>query len=120
MSKSGASVVSIHPYFKVQEGKLEEFKALLPEFVAKTATEEKCLYYGFSIKDGEVIHCREAYEGAAGVLAHLENVGELLGKALEISELLRLEFHGAASELAQLKEPLKDLGPEWFEFEGGV
>lgn len=120
MSITGTSVVSIHPYFKVHEGKLEAFKALLPEFVAKTSTEEKCLYYDFSIMDGGVIHCREAYQGADGVLTHLENVGEVLGKALEISELLRLEFHGAASELAKLKEPLKDLNPDWFEFECGV
>ncbi len=120
MSIAGASVVSIHPYFKVQAGKLEEFKALLPQFVGRTAKEEKCLYYDFSIREGEVVHCREAYEGAEGVLAHLENVGDLLGKALEISELLRLEFHGAAAELAKLKEPMKEMGPEWFEFECGV
>lgn len=120
MSISGATVVSIHPYFKVHEGKLEAFKALLSEFIAKTSTEEKCLYYDFSIKDDGVVHCREAYRGADGVLTHLENVEEVLGKALEISELLRLEFHGAAGELAKLKEPLKDLSPDWFEFERGV
>ena len=120
MSHSGASVVSIHPYFQVQDGKLEEFKSLMPEFVARTATEEKCLYYDFSISEAAVVHCREAYVGAEGVLAHLDNVGDLLERALGISELLRLEFHGPESELEKLKEPLKDLGPQWFAFETGV
>ncbi|BCX49775.1 antibiotic biosynthesis monooxygenase [Haloferula helveola] len=120
MKGSGASVVSIHPYFKVHAGKLDEFKSLLADFVAKTKTEEKCLCYDFSIQNDEVIHCRESYIGAEGVLTHLDNVGEILGKALAISDLLRLEFHGPAAELEKLKEPLADLNPDWFEFETGV
>jgi hypothetical protein len=36
--------VSIHPYFNVHAGKLDEAKALLREFVARTATEEKVLF----------------------------------------------------------------------------
>jgi hypothetical protein len=106
--------VSIHPYFKVNEGKIEEFKSLLPAFVEKTSTEAGCLYYEFTIKDDAVVFCREAYVDGDAVLAHLENVGELLGKALGISEMLRLELHGPEAELAKLREPLKDLGPEWF------
>ena len=49
-----------------------------------------------------------------------ENVGELLGKALEISELFRLELHGSAGELDKLREPLADLNPDWFVFECGI
>ncbi len=84
------------------------------------ATEAGGLYYEFTIKDEAVVFCREAYVDGDAALAHLDNVGELLGKALEISELLRLEIHGREAELAKLREPLKDLGPEWFVFEGGV
>ena len=51
---------SIAPYFKVATGKLEAFKELCVQFVAKTKEETKCLYYGFSF-DGEQAHCREAY-----------------------------------------------------------
>jgi quinol monooxygenase YgiN len=114
------AAVSIHPYFKVNDGKMAEFKSYLPQFVEKTATEEGCLYYHFTIKDDAVVFCREAYVNGEAALAHLENVGELLGKALEISELLRLELHGPEAELAKLREPLKDLNPEWFVFETGV
>ena len=35
-----SNVVSIHPYFQIREGKEEEVKALLPEFVAKVEKEE--------------------------------------------------------------------------------
>ncbi len=114
-----AKTVSIHPYFRVNEGKLDEFKAMLPQFVELTAKEEGCLFYDFTI-DGDVIFCREAYVGGEGALAHLDNVGELLGKALEISELIRLELHGSEEELAKLKEPLADLNPDWFVFQCGV
>lgn len=120
MSQSGASVVSIHPYFKLHPGKLEAFRELFKEFVAKTSTEEACLYYDFSVLNEEVVFCREAYVGAEGLLAHLENVGGVIAKALEISELIRVEVHGAADELAKLKEPLQDLNPDYFVFECGV
>ena len=80
--------------------------------------ESKCLYYGFSF-NGLEVHCREAYEDGYAVLTHLENVGEILNEALQISELTRLEIHGASSELSKLKEPLKDLDIEYFELQYG-
>ena len=107
---------SIVPYFKVHEGKLEAFKTLCEQFVDKTGMEPKCLYYGFSF-DGEQAHCREGYEDAQGVLAHLENVGTLLGEALKISELTRLEIHGPEEELAKLREPLAEMKPQFYPLE---
>jgi len=109
---------SIVPYFKVHDGELEAFKALCEKFVEKTAEETKCLYYGFSF-DGDQAHCREAYADAEGALAHLENVGALLEKALGIADLTRLEIHGPEKELAKLREPLADLNPQYFTLEFG-
>ncbi len=106
------------PYFKVHDGRLADFKALCERFVAKTGEEEKCLFYGFSF-DGDQAHCREGYKDAAGVLAHLENVGPLLEEALAMADLTRLEVHGPKSELAKLREPLKALGPQFFTLEYG-
>ena len=114
-----SNVVSIHPYFKVHEGKLDDFKSLLPRFISATATEEKCHWYDFTIC-GDIVHCREAYEGAEGLLAHVANVEALIGEALGMSELLRLEVHGSLDELEKLKEPLAELGPDYFEFHSGV
>jgi len=113
------NVVSIHPYFKVKPGKLVEAKALLPKFVAKTATEKLVLHYDFTI-NGDEIHCRESYVGADGLLAHLDNVGAVLGELLQIVDLARLEVHGPVDELAKLKGPLADLKPTWFIYECGV
>ena len=111
--------VSIHPYFKVHAGKMDAVKALLHEFVARTATEEKALYYEFTI-NGDLVFCREAYVGAEGALAHLANVGAQLDKMLTLSEVTRLEIHGPAAELEKLKGPLGKINPTWFTYECGV
>src|SRR5947209_15516057 len=79
--------VSLHPYFKAHPGKREAAKSAFPRFVEKTATEKENLFYGFSI-NGDEIFCREAYETSNGVLAHLENVGELLAEVLKVADLI--------------------------------
>jgi quinol monooxygenase YgiN len=109
-----SNFVTLHPYFKVHPGKLEAFKAGFPAFVEKTQSEPKNLFYEFSV-NGDEIFCREGYADAAGLLAHLDNVGALLAEALKIADLVRLEVHGPASELEKLKAPLADLNPAWFE-----
>jgi len=106
------------PYLQIHPGQLGAFKALDEQFVAKTATEPKCLHYAFSYA-GEMAHCREGYDDAEGLLAHLENVDALLQEALKIADLVRLEVHGPAAELEKLKEPLKGLNPQYFTLEAG-
>ena len=101
------------PYFKVSEGNIEAFEQLCERFVEKTNHESKCLYYGFSF-NGDLVHCREGYQDAEGILTHLENVGSLFSEALKISELIRLEIHGSETELAKLREPLSNLKPQFF------
>lgn len=110
--------VTIVPYFKVHAGKMDEFKAGCEDFVNKTQTEDKCLYYGFSFKD-DIAHCREGYADAEGALAHLQNVDSLLKQALQISDLTRLEIHGPEQELAKLREPLAPLNAEFYVLEYG-
>ena len=104
---------TIVPYFKVSADNLPAFQKLCEQFVARTRLEPKCLYYGFSFA-GDEAHCREGYEDAEGLLAHLENVGPLLEESLKISEITRLEIHGPAEELAKLREPLSKLNPQFF------
>lgn len=114
-----SNVVSIHPYFKAKPGKLAEAKAMLPRFVATTSPEKLVLYYDFTV-NGDEIHCREAYFGAAGLLAHLDNIGAVLGEFLKIVDLTRVEVHGPAEELAKLKGPMEGLNPTWFVYECGL
>ena len=114
-----ANVVSIHPYFKANPGQLASCKASLPAFIEATHSEENNLFYEFSI-NGDEIFCREAYAGAAAVLTHLGNVGALLAELFKISTLTRLEVHGPAAELDQLRGPLAAMNPAWFVVEVGV
>ena len=111
--------VSIHPYFKVHPGKMDAARALLPKFIAKTTTESTCLYYEFT-SSGDVVFCREGYLGAEGALAHLANVGEILGEMMKLSDLIRLEIHGPAEEIEKLKGPLAEYKPDWFVYEAGL
>jgi hypothetical protein len=112
--------VSIHPYFTVPEDKLTEAREYCERFVALTQSESKCLYYGFSISGNE-IHCREGYVGGEGLLAHLENVGALLGEFLEnLASVARLEVHGSAEELEKVKEALAPFSPQYFVLEFGI
>lgn len=107
------------PYFEVQDGQLDAFKALGPQFVARTRDEPGCLHYAFSFS-GHTAHCREGYDDAAAVLAHLDNVGALLGEALKIARIVRLEVHGPAAEIDKLRGPLAGLGPQFFVLEDGI
>jgi len=109
---------TIVPYFKVHEGQLSVFKSLCEQFIEKTSTEPKCLYYGFSFL-GDRAHCREGYADAEGLLAHLDNVGDLLEKALTIADITQLEVHGPEAELAKLRGPLAELNPAFFALEYG-
>ncbi len=113
------NVVTIHPYFKVHAGKMDAARALLPRFVAKTQAESACLFYEFTL-NGDIVFCREGYAGAAGALAHLENVGAILDEMLELSDVVRLEFHGSAAELDKLRGPMASMKAEWFVKDCGI
>ena len=106
--------VSFHPYFKVPPDKMPYLKAILPEFAAKTRNETGNLFYEFTI-NGDEVFCREGYVNAEALVAHLDNVSAMLTQALTMSELVRIEVHGPAAELAKLKEALAHLKPAWFE-----
>jgi len=109
---------TIVPYFKVHEGRHEAFRALCERFVERSLQEPGCLYYGFSF-DGDEAHCREGYADAEAALIHLDHVGDLIRAALEISDLTRLEVHGAEEQLAKLRGPLAELNPQFFALEMG-
>jgi quinol monooxygenase YgiN len=106
------------PYFKVHAGKIAEFRNLCERFVARSSTETKCLYYGFSF-EGDEVHCREGYVDAQGAIQHLENVGALLKEALTIADVVRLEVHGPAAELEKLRPTFDPLSPRYFTLEYG-
>lgn len=106
------------PYFEIQDGHLEAFKALVLKLVAKTRTEPGCMHYAFSF-NGNVAHCREGYVDANALLAHRENVAELIGQALKIAKIIRLEIHAPEAEIDKLRGPMASRNPEFFALEEG-
>lgn len=114
-----SKAVSIHPYFKIHEGRLDDFKSLINDFIKSTSSEKTCLYYDFSIC-GDIAFCREAYVDGDAVLAHLENVGAHIAASGAFSDMIKLEMHGPADELDKLRVPLAELPVEYFVHVGGV
>jgi quinol monooxygenase YgiN len=75
--------------WKIHDGKLEEFKALAAEATALVkANEPDMLGYHWYFDASETT-CTliEQYPSAAHILVHLGNVGEALGKLVEVSAL---------------------------------
>jgi quinol monooxygenase YgiN len=106
------------PYFEVQDGQLDAFKALAQKLVAKTRSEPGCMHYAFSFS-GNLAHCREGYVDAAALLAHRENVAELIGQALKIAKIVRLEVHAPEAEIEKLRGPMAAGNPQFFVLEEG-
>lgn len=109
---------TIVPYFQIQDGQIDRVKTICAKMVEQTKSEPLCRYYSFFF-EGNTMFCREGYDNAEGVLAHIENIGPLLGQAMELSEMTSLEIHGPAVELEKLKEPLAELSPRYFALECG-
>ncbi|MCZ7664559.1 MAG: antibiotic biosynthesis monooxygenase [Thermoleophilia bacterium] len=109
---------SIHPYFTVKEGKLQEFKAVCERMVAATSEEPGCLYYGFTF-DGIEASCREGYADGDALLAHAQHVGPLLGEAMQYADLTRMEVQGPEEELSKVRGPMADLSPRFYSLEVG-
>ncbi len=115
---SNDTCVSVAPYFQIHEGQLETFKSICERFVAKSATESGCLYYGFAFKDNLAL-CREGFKNAQALLDHIENLSPIVAEMTTVSNLVKIEIHGSEAELAKLREPLSTLNPEYFVLEYG-
>ncbi len=109
---------SVSPYFEIHAGKAAAFRAICEKYVEWSSREPGCLYYGFSF-DGNFAHCREGFEDAAALLAHIENLRPILHEMGEVSKLVRIEVHGSQAELAKLRGPLTGMNPQFFVLEYG-
>lgn len=76
------------------------------------------MHYAFSF-NGNIAHCREGYVDADALLAHRENVAELIGQALKIAKIIRLEIHAPEAEIDKLRGPMASRNPEFFALEEG-
>ena len=114
------NAVSISPYFQITDENMEAAKGFLARFCDLVRENEPgCLFYNFTFK-GNALCCREAYKDADAVKAHLGNCGPALGELLKIAELSRIELHGPAGELEQLKEAFAAMNPDYYISECGI
>ena len=109
---------SVSPYFESHQGKAAAFRAICEKYVQWSSREPGCLYYGFSF-DGDLAHCREGFENAEALLAHLDNLRPILHEMGEVSKLVRIEVHASQAELAKLRGPLAGMNPQFFVLEYG-
>ena len=105
------------PYFEIQEGQLDAFKAMGPSSSPRPRQRRAVCN---TRSHGNTAHYREGDEDAQAVLSHLDNVGALLGEALKITKIVRLEVHGPAAEIDKLRTPLASLELRNFALEPGI
>jgi quinol monooxygenase YgiN len=95
--------------FNINSGKLEEFQSLAKECIEAVRSNEPDMksYEWFFNAEKTACFVNEYHTSSESMLAHLENVGPLLGKILEVSKLARLDVFGNPNEKAT--EALKGL-----------
>lgn len=93
----------------IHTGKLDEFKALAAEAIALVeANEPNMLGYNWYL-DSSQNSCTliEQFRGPDDILTHLGNVGEVLGKLLEVSDI-SIDVYGETT--ADVRTALDPLG----------
>ena len=105
--------------FKIHKGKLDEFKQLITAFIqAVKKNEPGIVFYEWYLNE-ESMECMvlESYVDSDAVRSHAANVGELLQKSLEISDL-KMETFGNPD--AELKKMIQDMGAKNYPFFAGL
>jgi quinol monooxygenase YgiN len=105
--------------FKIHTGKLEEFKRIAADCVTAVKKNEKgaLQYDWFFSPDESKCIVRETYVDSNAVLAHMGNVGELLGQLLGLADF-KLEIYGKMSE--ELQNAAAGLNPKVYSFYMGL
>ena len=111
--------IHITAKFKIHEGKVKEFKKIADQFLPVVkANETSALQYDWYFNSGET-ECvvRETYTDSNAVLAHLANVGGLLGQLFSMSDF-EADIYGKMSE--DLKNAVSDLNVKVYSFYQGL
>ena len=92
--------------FKIQAGKLQEFKLGAESCIAATKTESGALLYDWFIDENSLdVTVIETYQDSNSVLAHSVNVNESLSSLIAISDFSGEVFGNVSDELTgALKE----------------
>tara|TARA_B100000941_G_scaffold241916_1_gene185636 strand:- start:91 stop:444 length:354 start_codon:yes stop_codon:yes gene_type:complete len=101
-------MVSIHPYFEVKDGKMDQCIAILEEILQLTKSKEPdCLFFNITTCGSDKAFVREAYKDGAAASNHFKNMGHLIPKMFEVADI-KVQIHGPENEIEPLKEILPD------------
>lgn len=112
--------IRINAGFSIPEGKIDEFKQKAAELTGKVeANEPGALSYEWFLSDDKrACTLVEVYKDSGAVMAHLGNVGDLLGPLLEVAPLSGLFILGNPSD--QVRQAFAPFGPKIFAHWNGV
>jgi len=83
----------------IKDGQLEKLKSAIEPMVDATRTEKGALSYDFWLSaDLKKVYVFECYQNSDAVLAHMENVGGLLGAFFECVDLEPIVILGNSSQ----------------------
>src|SRR5687768_16442174 len=83
----------------IPSDKLGEFKRMAAEALAIAKGDPGCLQYDWFLSGDETVcEVRETYASSDAVLAHLGEVGALIGPMMEIAGGLEVECFGSPSQ----------------------
>jgi len=106
--------------FLIHEGKEEEFKSIAAQCmnIVKEKEKDTTLQYDWYFNDSNN-ECvvRETYADSDAILIHIGNLGELLGRFLEISDFYP-EIYGSPSE--ELMNAVGGMNPKLYSFYHGL
>jgi quinol monooxygenase YgiN len=104
--------VAIHP------GKLDDFRSVAKDLIAKTESEPGTLGYEWNLsEDGTICHIFERYQNADALVTHVESFGAFAKRFMEACHPTRFHVYGTPNEA--VKAALADLNPVYFSPLGG-
>jgi len=113
--------IQLNARFKIHAGQLEQAKELAAtciEIVKEKEAGKGALQYDWFLSpDNSEFVVRETYTDSDAVLTHMANLGDPLGKLLQISDF-ELEIYGNPSE--ELQKAGAALNPKVYLFYGGL
>lgn len=102
----------------IQPGKLEAFRAVANDLIAKTKSEEGTLDYEWNLSDDQTVcHIFERYRNDDAVIAHVQSFGQFAQRFMEACH--PTHFHVYGTPTPAVKAAIADLQPVYFTPLGG-
>ena len=114
-----SNAISWNLQLKINEGSLDEFRALMSEMVDATRQEEGALTYDWYVsEDGTQCHINERYADSAATMAHLANFGaNFAERFVSMTQPTSFSVYGPASD--EVREALAGFSPAYLQVFGG-